>query len=400
MTLRIPADVLDVRDGLRAQPARVGLAALAIAIGSMTLTGLLAALSGLDRRSADIVRELGVNVFGILPAALPAADRAAPRLSTRHLERIGKDCAGAAATGIRIHKVPLVTEDRVVTLIAADERFLDVRQWPLLAGRFFDAGDMHDQARVAVIGADLSRSRNWSIGNVIMLRETPFEIIGIVTPSSSSPDLWDDEGIGANERLVLVPRATPAYWTAALPDSSLDAIYVRVADASRWTATLALSRRLLSQPDLAGPDLSWVTPESLLRNIRRLQRTIRLTLGSVAGLCLILGGTTLTSLMVANVRDRLREIGLRRSLGATPADIAGLFVLESCVVTGAAALAGTLGTGLLLYLSSAALPVPVHIGAAELITPVAAALLLGVGFSYWPARMAARISPAEALRND
>ena len=94
------------------------------------------------------------------------------------------------------------------------------------------------------------------------------------------------------------------------------------------------------------------------------------------------------------------EIGLRRALGATAGQVALLFVLESCLVTGMAAVAGTVAAALLLWFTQYRFAAPVEMNGAALILPILASLLLGFAFSYWPARMAARVSPAEALRND
>ena len=106
------------------------------------------------------------------------------------------------------------------------------------------------------------------------------------------------------------------------------------------------------------------------------------------------------SLMVANVRDRVVEIGLRRSLGATGLDIAKLFVFEACAVTSVAAVAGILTASLILLLLQKKLSMLVSIGVTEMALSFMLSIVLGVIFSYWPARMAARILPSEALRNE
>ena len=106
------------------------------------------------------------------------------------------------------------------------------------------------------------------------------------------------------------------------------------------------------------------------------------------------------SLMIANVRARVVEIGLRRALGATARDIVALFVVEACVVTAVAGLAGVAGSHILLLLARSSFSVPVTLGYASTILPLLAALVLGAAFAYWPARIAAAIAPSEALRND
>ena len=106
------------------------------------------------------------------------------------------------------------------------------------------------------------------------------------------------------------------------------------------------------------------------------------------------------SLMVATVRDRVVEIGLRRALGATAGDIASLFVWEGCLVTASAALVGTFLTHALLFLAQGVLPVPVSLGLGSLLVPIAVAVGLGIAFSYWPAKFAAKILPSDALRNE
>ncbi len=96
----------------------------------------------------------------------------------------------------------------------------------------------------------------------------------------------------------------------------------------------------------------------------------------------------------------MTEIGLRRALGATRFDIAALFVTEACAVTLAAAAFGTIAGSLLLGLVRARFGAPLAVDRLTWLVPVLVSVVLGIAFSYWPARMASRISPAEALRNE
>jgi putative ABC transport system permease protein len=240
------------------------------------------------------------------------------------------------------------------------------------------------------------------VGETILLRDTPYQVVGIVDVGGGAMETEiADQDIALGEKTVFVPLATPPYWLGlGRRVDRLDAVFVKVSDAARYDRVLEASQLLLSQPDYTSLGLSWVTPQLLLVRVRRLQSTIKLTVGSIAVLCLILGGTTLMSLMVANVRERVTEIGLRRTLGATRRDIAILFIVEACAVTATAATAAVAATHLVLGIARTRLPVPVAFGASTILLPVIVAVGLGITFSYWPSRAASSIVPSEALRNE
>lgn len=391
----------DVWEGVRSQPGRVGLSFLAISVGITALTLLLAVLGGLEERSQRIVRDLGVNVFALTQPESPDSPRIG-RLRRKHVDFLAENLPGTRVSGVRSRSVPTPGTGRDVTVVSTDADLVDVRQWHLRAGRFIDTEDLRAKMRYAVISESLSRDWQWNPGDTIVLRRMPYEVIGVLTTGGTALESEGvDPGLTAGTRAVFVPATTPAHWAAFGRERPyLDAIFVRVDEGTDFNATVAGARRLLAQPDQRVSGLSVVTPETLLRGVRRLQNTIKLTVGSIAVLCLVLGGTTLMSLMVANVRDRVGEIGLRRALGATARDISLLFVAEACLITAAGALAGTTITHALLTLGGTRMPVPVSLGPVTWLVPVATAVLLGVLFSYWPARSAARIAPSEALRND
>lgn len=391
---------VDVWDGLRTQPGRAALSLLAVAVGIAALTVLVAVLGGLRDKARRIAQDLGVNVVGILQdGGLPPG--AAGRLEERHADLLAANFRGGLVSSMRRYDVPTLGTEKRLSVVATDPALVRIRGWRMRDGRFLDARDMERREWSAVVGRGLAERWDWKVGSLVMLRNMPFKIVGIVEAGGGALETETaDPGLVLGERIVFVPKTVPPYWLAEwkTPEDRLDAIFLRTPETADYARALSTARRLLDQPDARVERLSWVTPESLTRNVRKLEKTISLTVGSIAVLCLVLGGTTLMSLMVSNVRDRVVEIGLRRALGATQKDIAALFVLEAAVVTTAAALAGAGASHILLILGGAALPFPVRLGLLSVAIPLIAAVVLGMAFSYWPARMAARITPSEALR--
>jgi ABC-type antimicrobial peptide transport system permease subunit len=399
-----PALVLrDVWQGIWSRPGRAGLSFLAIAVGIASLCILIAALSGLSERSRRMVAELGADVIGIFPHAEARRSPAFGLLQQKHAQLLAANLGGSPVSTVRQYKVPTLGTHEVVTVVGTNSALAGVRQWRLEAGRFLDERDLERGERNAVVSEALRTRWNWGVGHIVLLRDVPFRVVGVVSLGSGALDSeLADPALALGERVVFVPRSVVPYWVteARAPDDGVDGIFVRVSGAQTIDSALRTSQRLLAQPDQEVKQLSWVTPQSITRRVQQLQNVIALTLGSITVLCLVLGGTTLMSLMVANVRERVTEIGLRRSLGASASDVAALFVLEACVVTVGAALLATAGTNLLLVALKNVLPIPVMLGAGTLLVPPLLAAAMGAAFSYWPARSAARISPSEALRNE
>ena len=392
----------DLLDGIRAEPARVALSFMAVAIGIIALVLLLAVLGGLKEKSRLLVRELGANVFAVLPGTAGESGQK-QGLEEKHAALLAQNLPGCAISVMRRYELDTPGAGQKIAIVAADESLAAVRGWGIRQGRFIDRVDVQQGDRNAVISAPLAELKRWKVGDVVSLEDTPFRVVGIIEPgiavSEGGPG---EERLGVGENVMFVPKTAPFPRRGEGKEMShrADAIFVQVPLDSDIHKALAVAQNLLSPPAFGLDGISWVTPESLIQGVRRLQSSVRVAGGSVTFLCLVLGGTTLMSLMVANVRDRVVEIGLRRSLGATALDVAQLFVLEACAVTSAAALAGILAASTILLLVQKKSSMLVSIGAAGIAMPFVLSIALGVIFSYWPARMAARISPAEALRNE
>ncbi len=392
----------DIVEGIRAQPAGVAISLSAIAIGIASLTVLMAVMGGLRDKADQMIDELGVNVIAIINQA-EVTETNKMGLRVQHASLLKQNLPGHIVATVRRYDVPTLGTNSFLSVVATDSSFADIRQWRLSDGRFLDSRDIDSRERSAVISHTLSSQWGWKTGDIIMLRNMPFNIVGVVETGGTALDTEvGNSDLIFGERVVFVPKTLVPYWAdgSMHNDDKLDAIFLKIPNSTSLEASEKLSRRLLLEPGSHLDNISWVTPETLIQGINKIGKTISLAAGSVVALALLLAGTTLMSLMLTNVRSRVTEIGLRRALGASRRDIISMFLLEACLITGIAAVVAIGGTYLLLVLGRNALPVPISTGSETIIIPFVVAFILSITFSYWPANKAARITPSEALRNE
>lgn len=377
----------DVWTGLRTGPARAALAFLSLMLGLFAVTLLLATLDALNGQAKHLVRHFGAGSVVLKPPA--AADAAWTRA---HVEAFRANLGEAAwVSGARMRPPPPGWD---VPVMAADDEWARARGWRFIEGRALDRLDLRRGQRHAVAPADLCRSRNWQTGQVILLGREPYRLVGIFDAGGTSiPSL--------PEQAVVVPHTADGLETGTAEEAQrVEAVLFR---AKPGIAPEALQRRiraLLNQTPGGGEGVEWITPKTLLAGIRRWQRTVFWTAGAGGALGLLMGAVTLAGMLLTGVRERIPEIGLRRTLGARRRDIAGLFVAEALVLTGGAALAGLAAAEVVLRGLGGRFPLPYQFDSGVRLAPLALALVLALLCSTGPAWRAARLPPAEALRNE
>jgi len=386
----------DVAESLRSQPGRVGLSFLSVMVGIVVLTLLLSMLLGLRHEARQLIRQFGANVMALAPDSGFINNRGYAGLND--LSHLLKNNLPFTRTGVMVKIQERATAWEHAPVWAVDAALPEVRGWAIKEGRSFDVADGEQAARLALITDSLAVRLGLRVGDECSIGSYAFRVIGILRDGAGVPDATGLRSTVSGEPLVLILHSV-AERLAYSAEASSSAVFLRVGDGQELAAVQRRAQQLLSDPRWTGWGMTWMTPDSLIRGIRDLQRLITLTAGSVAVLCLVLGGTTLMSLMLADVRQRVPEIGLRRALGATRRDVANLFVIESCVITGAAALGGIVIARLLLGILSGRVTMPLSLDYFTFVIPVIVSIVLGCVFSFWPAQMAARLSPAQALRN-
>ena len=371
----------DVAGSLRAQPLRTVLTFTSVAIGMLALCMLLSILAGLNERARRQISDIGADVIAVASTRSGAIDTAV-------LQRLRGLVPDASCAGLRRFVLNDVIESGPVQIFAVDIELPAIRGWKLAAGRWLDANDVATSAPHALISATLAEQRFLQPGDTLALRDTVVRIVGIMR----------DDG----ERFVITTRSLPAWWITEPPGAMFyDAIYVKTDGATELASVAGRIRRDLSG-EQNGTEDTWVitTPATLVASTKRMIRTVQLVYGSVAALCLVLGGVTLFSLMMVSVQQRIGEIGLRMAIGASWRDIFLMFLCEGLVTTIVAAVAGVAGGAVLLHAMGDAIELPVVFSTHVVMVPLMSAAALGLLFSWYPAHTAASITPADALRHD
>ena len=220
----------DLADGIRAEPARMALSFMAVAIGIVALVLLLAVLGGLREKSRLLVRELGANVFAVLPEIAGEFGQK-QGLEEKHAALLARNLPGCVISFLRRYELDAPGAGKKIGVIATDESLAAVRGWGIRQGRFIDRLDVRQRERHAVISAPLAERKRWKVGDVVSLEDTPFRIIGIVEPwSGASENGSGGERLEVGENVMFVPKTAPFPRRGELRETShrADAIFVQV----------------------------------------------------------------------------------------------------------------------------------------------------------------------------
>ncbi|GAY10343.1 ABC transporter permease [Pseudonocardia sp. N23] len=399
-------------DAVRSHRLRSGLTMLGILIGIAAVMLTVGLGQGARQTVTSQINALGSNLLVVTPGSTTAADGVrggqgsastltladATALASRD---VAPDISAVAPTVQRSESLTAGSANWTTTVVGTTPDYATVRARTLSAGRFLTADDVTTHAPVVVLGpttaSELFAGAS-PLGRSVAVAGVPMTVVGVLAPAGSSAATDQDDQ-------ALLPFSTAADRVlGGTARSAVQTIYMQAATNEALPAAyqeanaelLALHR----VTDPANADFSITSQQSILDTANAITGALTAVLGGIAAISLLVGGIGVMNIMLVSVTERIREIGLRKALGATPSVIRRQFLVEAGVLGLAGGIAGAILGGLAALLLSEAIGQPILVSVPVTIGAIVVAIAIGLVFGVYPASRAARLAPIDALRSE
>ena len=389
-------------DSFRASKLRFALTALGMVIGTASV--ILVVTIGLTGRQFILneIQKIGTNEVEVEYSGGGAVGAEKVQYND-FLTREDEKAVLAGVPSVVASSPVLESHDRIsfgggvvkdTLVLGVSPQYKDVRNLIVLSGRFFDGQDETAHMMCAVVtvpfALDMFGSTDAALGKEFSIQGIPFSIVGIF---KESVDTFGETEIA--DETILIPFSVARYFTGT---DDVKQLYFTIRSMDEVPdATREIQRVIQSRHK---PSSSYKTFDlrELLSMADRISTALIAVLVLVAAVTLAVGGVGIMNIMLANVRARIREIGIRKALGATYREIKLQFLAEAVIISLAGGLVGCF-VGLAVPLSIRLFsdyPLPVSIW--SVVIALAAATVVGVVFGTVPATRAAQMDPVEALK--
>lgn len=272
------------------------------------------------------------------------------------------------------------------------------------SGRVLNLQDDESVAQVAVLGASAARQlfpQGDAVGGYVKVNHLWLQVVGVLVEPFLAKDEFQGVKIGGDSNRVFIPLSTSLKkLSSPALASELDLIKLKIDENTDPMVAAKAVAQLFELRHGEAEDYQMVIPAALLAQQKQTQQIFNIVMACVAGISLLVGGIGIMNIMLANVLERTKEIGLLRAVGATRQDIKLQFIAESFTIS---VMGGVLGVVFGLILSEV---IGFYSGWAVSWSMIAVVLSLGiclavgVGFGVFPAVKASQLSPIEALHSD
>ena len=410
---RLPQIWREAIDELWRRRLRTLLTLLGLIFGVGAIVAMQAVGEGSRREALRLVESLGLH--NLIAVATPQDDDTLKETRARSLGLSIADAraalavvpgaeAFAAEKPVKTHSVfsDYASGEAQASGVSADWFALSSLQ--VARGRALTAQDEDALAPVAVLGHQAATAlfpRVDPLGKHVKVNHVWLEVVGVLADRDLGKDSFEGVPLGLESNRVYLPLASArARFKFQEQEDEVDRFLLRLRDPQQLAAGASVLAAMLDQRHAGMRDYTLGVPQQLFRQHQQTQRIFQVVMGAIAGVSLLVGGIGIMNIMLANVLERRREIGLLRALGARRRDVVAQFLREASVICVVGALIGLLFGTVLAYLIAtfagwqvAWAPIPILLSAGF-------CALVGMAFGVYPARQAAQLDPITALRHE
>ena len=414
--------VAEAWEGLVLNKLRSFLTTLGIIIGVAAVIIMLAVSSGAEAAIADQIDTLGANLVMVTPFRAFGGVRGpggggpgqfaggAPTQSLTYEDALAIGAANLdGVTGVTVEQTtnqnvtggPSNTSETSVSIVGVTPDYLAVRDYAIGDGRFFTDDENTTAQRVVVLGYGIAQdlfNSDSPIGQDVKIGSIHFTVVGVMT-QQGTVNGQDNDGRVYVPAMVVFKK----FSASRVKGHPVRIIYVKAASPSIMTSVSAEITDFLAQRHKVDPteaDFGVRTQQDIIDARASTTATFRSLLAWVAAVSLVVGGIGIMNIMLVNVTERTREIGLRQALGARPLDVQRQFLFEAVMLSLAGGLVGVLLGIVGSYAFGALGGMRTQIVPMSLPLAFAAAAIVGIFFGYYPATQAAKLDPIDALRRE
>ena len=391
---------------LRANKLRSFLTMLGIVIGVGAVIAMVALGTGAQKAVKERISSLGTTLLTVQPGQAfgPGGVRSNEQQKmtlddAQALRDQGQYITAVQPEMSRQLQVQYLTKNVNTNVVGTSSNYLQVRKFELAAGRMFTDGDDEARRRVVVLGPTVMEGLGIEnpegiIGEQVRVRGLQFEVIGVLKSKGTGG------GFNNPDDQVLIPVQTARF--RAFGSDRLRAINVLAKSEDEIPQAMAEIERVIRREHRLRPgkenDFQIRNQSDFLATAAETTKVFTSLLAGIAAVSLLVGGIGIMNIMLVSVTERTREIGVRKALGASSANILLQFLIEAVVLCLLGGLIGVLlGAGGALALSKLA-NFNTQVSSESVILAFAFSALVGVVFGVWPARRAAKLNPIQALR--